>query len=1397
MAAELSRSVGSSRGSWRSHLSGSFRELVPDPTDAFFSKVKDHDDEADLRLAAMQKLSRSPREFPGDISLTMNSARSLASQDSLKGSVRIDTGLEFLETNERILRDLRERMNRERIEMPKIEVRFENLSVEADAYVGRRALPSLLNVAGHTVEGMARSVGLPVSKKTVNKILRNVSGILKPSRMTLLLGPPGSGKTTLLKALAGIPDKNLRMAGRISYCGHELTEFVPQRTSAYVGEDDLHQGEMTVRETLDFSRQCLGPSFGSEMLTEIASKEGEGETRSNALANHILKIFGLDACADVLVGDEMRRGISGGEKKRVTIGEMLVGPARVLLLDEISNGLDTSTTFQIVKFLQQTAHLLDETILISLLQPQPETFNLFDDLILLSEGKIVYQGPCERVLEFFELMGFKCPDRKGIPDFLQEVTSKKDQEQYWSDRRQPYKFIPLDEFVQAFGSFDTGHQLKVDLGTAYDKSKTHASALAKDRYAMPGPSALKACFAREWLLMKRNSLLYIVKIFQIIFLAGLGVSIFPRTEMHHETIADGGKYFGALFYGVICVMANGISEIIFTIIRLPVHNKQRDKLFYPTWAFSLSFIILRIPVSLVESVIWVAISYYPTGFAPSAKRFLSQILAYFWIHQGANALFRFLAAFGRSLVAANSAGVLVLTILVAHSGFIISKSDIDPWWIWCHWLSPVMYALNSLTNNEFLDSRWIQRNNDINIDAPTVGIALLKSRGMFVNGYWFWISIGALVGFTMVYNIGFIVCMSYLSSVKSSRVLIVDEDEKKAKALFSVMPLKQIMKSSELGVTEPDITLKDFPSSVISQRRVVLPFKPLSLTFNHVNYYIDMPEEMKSLKGQKTRLQLLYNMSGAFKPGILTALVGVSGAGKTTLMDVLAGRKTGGYIEGSISISGYPKNQATFSRVSGYCEQNDIHSPYVTVYESLIYSAWLRLPPDVKLETQKLFVEEVMELIELDALRDALVGLPGVSGLSIEQRKRFTIAVELVANPSIMFMDEPTSGLDARSAAIVMRTVRNTVNTGRTVVCTIHQPSIDIFESFDDLLLMKLGGKLIYAGPLGKNSQNLINYFEAIPGISKLKEGQNPATWILQITTPSIEAQLNIDFSDIYDKSALYQINQSIIEELSTPPPSSEDLYFCDKHARTFAIQFTACFWKQYWSYWKNPSYNGVRFITTIAMALFFGSLFWNKGQQTSTQQDVLNLIGAVYCSIFFLGLTIGSTVQPVVAIERTVFYRERATGMYSALAYAFAQVAIETIYIAVQALLYSMICYSMMGFKWEAENIIMLLLFNFWNIFCGVVIYKPMMPKWWTWCYWISPVSWTIYGLIVSQLGDIERILLIPGQPNMTVKAFLKEVLGYEKSFLGYVAMAHLGFVIAFTIAFAFGIKKFNFQRR
>ncbi|KAK2371477.1 pleiotropic drug resistance protein [Trifolium repens] len=1433
---------------WRNHA-----------MDNVFSDSLHHlDDEEALKWAALEKLPTYNRLKKGLLTKSNGEVNEIDITDI--GTHERKKVLERLvrvteEDNETFLLKLRERIDRVGICMPTIEARFENLNVEAEANVESRALPTFFNFIANTIETYLNYLHILSSKKKHVTILKDVSGIVKPCRMTLLLGPPSSGKTTLLLALAGRLDPNLKVRGTVTYNGYGMNEFIPQRTAAYISQHNVHIGEMTVRETLAFSARCQGVGSRYDLLSELSRREKEakikpdpyidifmkataskGQEASQMMTEYILKILGLEMCADIIVGDEMLRGISGGQSKRVTTGEMLVGPTNALFMDEISTGLDSSTTFQIMKCLRQIIHILNGTAVISLLQPEPEIYELFDDIILLSDGQIVYQGPCEHVLEFFESMGFRCPDRKGVADFLQEVTSRKDQEQYWMQKDEPYRFITANEFAEAFQCFQVGRKIGDELAVQFDKTKNHPSALATEKYGANKKELLKANFSREYLLMKRNAFVYIFKLSQLAVSAVIAMTVFLRTEMHKDSVDKGGVYIGALFFAIVIVLFNGMPDISMTIKRLPVFYKQRDLLFYPAWTYAIPTWILKIPITLVEVVVWVSLTYYVIGFDPNVLRFFKQCLVLVLLGQVASALFRSIAAIGRNMIIANTFGSFAIVTLLTLGGFILSRENIKKWWMWGYWISPIMYEQNALMVNEFLGKSW---NHVLPNSAEPLGVEILKSRGFFTHAYWYWIGVGALLGFVILLNITFTLALTYLNPLDTTHAVISKDshaNKHKDKALedigLSVKIKGNVPKgkngtesmSSRSASVRPDGIVE---SSHMRKRGMVLPFEPHSLIFDEITYSVDMPQEMKNRGVAEDKLVLLNGVSGAFRPGVLTALMGVSGAGKTTMMDVLAGRKTGGYIEGRITISGYLKKQETFARISGYCEQNGIHSPHVTVYESLLYSAWLRLSPEVNSETRKMFIEEVMEMVELNLLRQALVGLPGVSGLSTEQRKRLTIAVELVANPSIIFMDEPTSGLDARAAAIVMRTVRNTVDTGRTVVCTIHQPSIDIFEAFDELFLLKRGGQEIYVGPLGRHSNNLIKYFERIEGVSKIKDGHNPATWMLEITTSAKEMDLNVDFADVYKNSELYRRNKALVAELSKPAPGSKELHFPTQYAQPFFIQCMACLWKQHWSYWCNPPYTAVRFLFTTFVALMFGTMFWDHGSKTRRKQDLFNAIGSMYNAILFLGTQNANSVQPVVAIERSVFYRERAAGMYSAIPYAISQVVIELPYVLAQAVTYGVIVYAMIGFEWSASKFFWYLFFMYftflyftfygmmtvavtpnqhvasivatafygiWNLFSGFIVPRPSIPMWWRWYYWICPVAWTLYGLVATQFGHdgTSRI-----ETNETVKEFIRRYFGYRDDFVGIAAFVVVGFTMLFALIFATSLKLFNFQRR
>ncbi|KAK8938653.1 putative pleiotropic drug resistance protein 7 [Platanthera zijinensis] len=724
---------------------------------------------------------------------------------------------------------------------------------------------------------------------------------------------------------------------------------------------------------------------------------------------------------------------------------MIVGPIKTLFMDDISTGLDSSTTFQIVNSLRQAIHILGGTAVLSLLQPAPETYELFDDIILLSDGHIVYQGSRTHAPQFFESMGFKCPERKGYADFLQEVTSRKDQHKYWVGEHE-YRYIPIMEFVDAFHSFHEGEKLKEEMSVPFDRSKSHPSALVMSKYGIKRIELLKACAWRELILIKRNSIVYAFRAVQVALMSFITMTLFLRTNMHGESVIDGGIYMGFLYYSVLIMLINAFSELALTIVNLPIITKQRDYHFYPAWAYTIPMWLLKIPFSFSETSIWLLLNYFAIGLDPSIERFLKCYILLVVTNQTSVGLFRVMAAIGRVMAVANAYASLAFGLSIVLGGFLISHDDLKKWWVWAYWLSPLMYSQNAISVNEFLGTNWNRMIPNSNV---TLGIQILESRGIVPEANRYWIGVVVLLAYVLLFNFFFTLTVSYAKKIGRDNQVISKETLREKRICITG-------KHEDSSFEGNNSTHKhEYKNKVIDlsheSKGMVLPFIPLVVAFDNISYSIDMPQEMKEMGAKDDRLKLLNGVSGSLRPGILTALMGVSGAGKTTLMDVLAGRKTGGYTEGNITINGYPKQQEAFTRVLGYCEQNDIHSANITVYESLVFSAWLRLPPDVDAPTRKMFIEEIMELVELSSIRKALVGAPTEEfGLSLEQRKRLTIAVEIVANPSIIFMDEPTSGLDSRAASIVMRTVRNIVDTKRTVLCTIHQPSIDIFEAFDE-----------------------------------------------------------------------------------------------------------------------------------------------------------------------------------------------------------------------------------------------------------------------------------------------------------------------------------------------------------
>lgn len=367
---------------------------------------------------------------------------------------------------------------------------------------------------------------------------------------------------------------------------------------------------------------------------------------------------------------------------------------------------------------------------------------------------------------------------------------------------------------------------------------------------------------------------------------------------------------------------------------------------------------------------------------------------------------------------------------------------------------------------------------------------------------------------------------------------------------------------------------------------------------------------------QPGRLRLLSGITSSFEPGTMTALMGSSGAGKSTLLDVLAGYKTGGHITGQININGKPKTDATWRSIAGYCEQVDLHNPAMTVRESLVFAARMRLRPFSIADEEKInFASKIIKLLELDEFADMLVGDEASGeGLPKHARKRLTVGVELSGNPSILFADEPTSGLDSLSASVVVKSLeRAAKQEGLTVVCTIHQPSRSVFESFDNLLLLRKGGVCVYNGSISGLNQ----YMQTAPNghLYEIPDGANPADHVLEVFCgPLGEGH---DWGEFYKKSDMAKTC------LETFDSCSGDEILVDTEPQSFMSELYIVFQRQLLAHWRTPTYMAVRLWWTVVASLMTGFVYLNT-------QSIEDMIGAIFFYVNIATVPLLSAVVPL-----------------------------------------------------------------------------------------------------------------------------------------------------------------------
>jgi len=539
---------------------------------------------------------------------------------------------------------------------------------------------------------------------------------------------------------------------------------------------------------------------------------------------------------------------------------------------------------------------------------------------------------------------------------------------------------------------------------------------------------------------------------------------------------------------------------------------------------------------------------------------------------------------------------------------------------------------------------------------------------------------------------------------------------------------------------------------------------------------------LKSKGGETQTKTIIYPMSAEFKPGRLTAIMGPSGAGKTSMLNVISGSGQEGAVEGALIINGQNTNGATMRKLSAFVFQDDVILETMTVREAIMMSAVLRLPQTLSLAQKTAKVDEIIHTLHLELAADTVIGgvTTGVTGISGGERKRTAVAMELVTNPSIIFLDEPTSGLDTFTAFSLIRTLKSLASKGRTVIATIHQPSSDIYHLFDDLLLLSRG-HVVYNGPVA----NAVGYF-AERGFP-CDQFTNPADHFFmrvlnntaEIDTDALEGeelrvalalgrkQLDARLDGLVHAWAEHPYAEQVRRDVASP-------FVIGYDKSDFKTE--ASWTRQFATLWKRAFKNAVRnkmvvrakLAQTLFLACLIGLIYLQVDDSQASIQDRTGVL-------FFIAINqvMGSAIA-ILSIfhgEKTVFAREHKSGMYGLSAYFFSRTLVELPHGVIFPFIGATIMYWMIGLRHDAGRyfitcVIVIFLSNCGNsigilgacatpnlsialgvvpmallplmLFSGLFANLDSIPVFIRWLKWITPMKYGFVALAKNEFEDL-----------------------------------------------------------